>query len=78
MAEAQRDNSVGAAARIVTSATSARKDGLPWRLIPAALTLALFVCVLTLHLAAAGRVYAAAGGVYIAVALVWLWRVDRR
>jgi small multidrug resistance family-3 protein len=32
--------------------------------------------LLTLHPAAAGRVYAAYGGVYISVALVWLWRVD--
>ena len=45
-------------------------------LIPAALSLALFAWLLTLHPAAAGRVYAAYGGVYIAVALVWLWRVD--
>jgi small multidrug resistance family-3 protein len=32
--------------------------------------------LLTLHPTAAGRVYAAYGGAYIAVALVWLWRVD--
>lgn len=32
--------------------------------------------LLTLHEAASGRVYAAYGGVYIAVALVWLWAVD--
>ena len=30
----------------------------------------------TLHETAAGRVYAAYGGVYIAVALAWLWAVD--
>jgi len=29
-----------------------------------------------LHPSAAGRTYAAYGGMYIAVALVWLWRVD--
>jgi small multidrug resistance family-3 protein len=53
-----------------------KKDRSPWLLIPAALSLALFAWLLTLHPAAAGRVYAAYGGVYIAVALVWLWRVD--
>jgi small multidrug resistance family-3 protein len=45
-------------------------------LLPAALSLALFAWLLTLHPAAAGRVYAAYGGVYVAVALVWLWKVD--
>ncbi|HCP54705.1 MAG TPA: hypothetical protein DIU04_08085, partial [Pseudomonas sp.] len=29
-----------------------------------------------LHPTAAGRVYAAYGGVYIATALIWLWLVD--
>jgi len=47
-----------------------------WLLIPAALSLALFVWLLSLHPQAAGRVYAAYGGVYIAVALMWLWAVD--
>ena len=45
-------------------------------LVPAALSLALFAWLLTLHEAAAGRVYAAYGGVYIGVALVWLWAVE--
>ena len=45
-------------------------------LIPAAISLALFAWLLTLHPAAAGRVYAAYGGVYICVALLWLWAVD--
>jgi len=47
-----------------------------WLLVPAALALGLFAWLLTLHPAAAGRVYAAYGGVYIAVALAWLWAVD--
>jgi len=47
-----------------------------WLYLPAALSLALFAWLLTLHPAAAGRTYAAYGGVYIAVALLWLWRVD--
>lgn len=45
-------------------------------LIPAAISLAVFAWLLTLHPAAAGRVYAAYGGVYIFVALLWLWGVD--
>ena len=45
-------------------------------LIPAALSLAIFAWLLTLHPSAAGRVYAAYGGVYISVALIWLWLVD--
>ena len=47
-----------------------------WLLLPAALSLALFAWLLSLHPAAAGRVYAAYGGVYIGVAIVWLWLVD--
>ena len=53
-----------------------RKDGSAWLLLPAAASLALFVYLLTLHPHAAGRVYAAYGGVYIATALLWLWLVD--
>jgi len=53
-----------------------RKDGSIWLLIPAALSLAAFVWLLTLHPAASGRVYAAYGGVYVATALVWLKVVD--
>ena len=47
-----------------------------WLLLPAALALGLFAWLLTLHPAAAGRTYAAYGGMYIAVALVWLRLVD--
>ncbi|QNN69414.1 YnfA family protein [Thermomonas carbonis] len=47
-----------------------------WLLVPAALSLAAFAWLLTLHPQAAGRVYAAYGGVYIGVALLWLWAVD--
>ena len=54
------------------------KQGKPaWLLLPAALSLAAFVWLLTLHPFAAGRTYAAYGGVYIAVALAWLWLMDR-
>jgi small multidrug resistance family-3 protein len=53
-----------------------RQGGSAWLLVPAAISLGVFAWLLTLHPAAAGRVYAAYGGVYIAVALVWLWKVD--
>ncbi len=46
-------------------------------LIPAAVSLALFAWLLSLHPTAAGRVYAAYGGVYICAAVMWLWVVDR-
>jgi small multidrug resistance family-3 protein len=53
------------------------KHGKPlWLLLPAALSLALFAWLLTLHPTAAGRTYAAYGGMYIAVALLWLRLVD--
>ncbi|WP_439133202.1 YnfA family protein [Pseudomaricurvus sp.] len=45
-------------------------------LVPAALSLAVFAWLLSLHPTAAGRVYAAYGGVYIMMAILWLWIVD--
>lgn len=54
-----------------------RRDGSAWLLLPAAVSLAVFVWLLTLHPTASGRVYAAYGGIYVAVALLWLWQVDK-
>ncbi|MDQ1092450.1 small multidrug resistance family-3 protein [Xanthomonas sacchari] len=53
-----------------------REQRSAWLLLPAAGSLAAFVWLLTLHPAASGRVYAAYGGVYVAVALLWLWTVQ--
>ena len=53
-----------------------KKGGSPWLIIPSAVSLAIFAWLLTLHPTAAGRIYAAYGGVYIAVAIFWLWWVD--
>ncbi len=53
-----------------------KQDKSIWLLLPAALSLMLFAWLLSLHPTAAGRVYAAYGGVYIFVALLWLWLVD--
>jgi small multidrug resistance family-3 protein len=64
-----------------------RRGGSAWLLLPAAGSLAVFVFLLSLHPTvawlmdshrAAARIYAAYGGVYIAVALVWLWLVERQ
>lgn len=53
-----------------------KQGGSVWLLIPAGLSLALFAWLLTLHPTAAGRIYAAYGGVYIGVAVMWLWLVE--
>ena len=53
-----------------------KQGGSVWLLIPAAFSLALFAWLLTLHTNAAGRIYAAYGGVYIGVAIMWLWLVE--
>lgn len=53
-----------------------KKGGSAWLVVPAALSLGLFAWLLTLHPHAAGRIYAAYGGVYIGVAIFWLWIVD--
>jgi small multidrug resistance family-3 protein len=53
-----------------------RQGRTAWLLLPAAASLAAFAWLLTLHPTAAGRTYAAYGGMYIAVALAWLRWVD--
>ena len=53
-----------------------RRGRSAWLLVPAALSLTAFVWLLSLHPTAAGRTYAAYGGVYVATALVWLWMID--
>ncbi len=53
-----------------------KRDGSIMLLVPAAAALAAFVWLLTLHPLPAGRTYAAYGGVYIVVALAWLFAVQ--
>ena len=48
-----------------------------WLWITTALSLAIFVWLLTLHPASSGRIYAAYGGIYIFTALMWLRYVDQ-
>ncbi len=55
-----------------------RREGKPiWLLAPGLASLALFAWLLTLiDTNAAGRAYAAYGGIYICASLIWLWAVE--
>lgn len=49
-----------------------------WWLAPGMLSLALFAYLLTLvDSEAAGRAYAAYGGIYIVASILWLWIVEQ-
>ncbi len=49
----------------------------PWLVLPGLLLLAAFAVLLTrIDVSVAGRAYAAYGGIYILVSLVWMWAVD--
>lgn len=54
-----------------------RKDASPWLLVPAAMSLALCAWLLSLHPTASGRIYAAYGGLFVAMSVLWLWLVDK-
>lgn len=54
-----------------------RLDRSPLWLVPGCLSLALFAWLLTLvESDAAGRAFAAYGGIYITAALVWMWAME--
>lgn len=55
-----------------------QRGGKPaWTLLPALVSLALFAWLLTLvESSAAGRAFAAYGGIYICASLVWLWTIE--
>lgn len=53
-----------------------RQDKSAWLGVAGLAVLAIFAWLLTLHEAASGRVYAAYGGVYIGIAIAWLWVID--
>ena len=54
-----------------------RLDKPAWWLVPGMVSLAAFAYCLTLvQVEAAGRAYAAYGGVYIVASLVWLWAIE--
>lgn len=49
----------------------------PWWVVPGMVSLALFAWLLTrVDSNAAGRAYAAYGGIYVCASLFWLWTVD--
>ena len=49
----------------------------PWWVVPGLVSLALFAWLLTrIDSDAAGRAYAAYGGVYVATAVAWLWLAE--
>lgn len=47
-----------------------------WLQVPAVVSLGFFAWLLSLHPTASSRVDTAYGGVYILVAVMWLWAVD--
>jgi small multidrug resistance family-3 protein len=54
-----------------------RGDKPAWWIVPGVLALVIFASLLTrVDAAFAGRAYAAYGGIYIAMSLVWLWLVE--
>jgi small multidrug resistance family-3 protein len=54
-----------------------RLDKSIWWIVPGIVSLVLFAYLLTLvDSAAAGRSYAAYGGIYIASSLAWLWLIE--
>ncbi len=56
-----------------------RLDKPVWWLIPGMASLALFAWLLTrVEVEAAGRAFAAYGGVYIVASILWLWLIEQR
>jgi len=54
-----------------------RLDKSPWGIASGLASLALFACLLTLaDVEAAGRTYAAYGGVYVLTSILWLWLAE--
>ena len=55
----------------------ARMDRSAWWRLPGGVSLALFAWLLTLVPSeAAGRAYAAYGGIYVAASVLWLWLAE--
>ena len=56
-----------------------RRGASAWWLLPGMASLATFAWALArVEVDAAGRAYAAYGGVYVAASLLWLWAVEGR
>jgi small multidrug resistance family-3 protein len=54
-----------------------RENRSPWYAAVGAVVLVLYGVIPTLQPANFGRVYAAYGGIFIVLALLWGWRVDK-
>jgi len=54
-----------------------REDKSPWFALMGCVVLSIYGIVPTLQPANFGRVYAAYGGIFIALSILWGWRVDK-
>lgn len=54
-----------------------REGKSPWYALPGAIALILYGFIPTLQPANFGRVYAAYGGIFIVMAVLWGWLIDR-
>jgi len=54
-----------------------REGKSPWYALPGAIVLMLYGIIPTLQPANFGRVYAAYGGIFIVMAIIWGWLVDK-
>jgi small multidrug resistance family-3 protein len=53
-----------------------RRHGSGWLILPSVLALSCFVWLLSLQPMTVGRAYAAYGGIYVMMALIWLRVID--
>lgn len=54
-----------------------RENKSPWYALAGAVALVLYGVIPTLQSANFGRVYAAYGGIFIVLSLLWGWRIDK-
>ena len=54
-----------------------KEDKGPWYLVAGAVVLFLYGIIPTLQEASFGRVYAAYGGIFIVLSILWGWQVDK-
>ncbi|MBS5271887.1 MAG: YnfA family protein [Veillonella sp.] len=54
-----------------------KEDKGPWYLVAGAVVLFLYSIIPTLQEASFGRVYAAYGGIFIVLSILWGWQVDK-
>lgn len=54
-----------------------KEDKGPWYLVAGAIVLFLYGIIPTLQEASFGRVYAAYGGIFIVLSILWGWQVDK-